>query len=114
MAELAAGSAVRPEHVVTAAREGDPFALTEMDRFNRYLARGIVNVGFTLAPQVVVLGTICVAAGEDLCLAPVRARVREGLWDVIAENLRIVPAELGDELPYLAGVGVALEALDRA
>ncbi len=110
-AELAGGvEHVTPKHVVPAAREGDAFALAEMDRFNRYLARGIVNLGFVLAPQRVVLGTIAVAAG-DLCFVPVRRAVKEHLWDVLEAGLQIVPAELGDALPDRAGLGVALEAL---
>ena len=101
-----------PEAVVAAARRGDPVALEEMDRFNRYLARGIVNLGFTLAPQAVILGTIAAAAGEELCLGPIRALVRRDLWSVLAEGLAILPASLGDELPDRAGLGVALEALE--
>ncbi len=102
-------SKVTPEHVVSAAGQGDDFTRREMDRFNGYLARGIVSIGFVLAPQVVVLGTIAVAAGEALCIAPVREIVERELWDVLADGLAIVPAELGDELPARAGLGVALE-----
>jgi glucokinase len=101
--------AATPESIVAAARRGDRQALEEMGRFNHYLARGIVNLGFTLAPQAVILGTIAVAAGEALCFEPVRQQVREGLWAVLAEELVIRPASLGDELPYRAGLGVALE-----
>ena len=42
----------RPEHVVAAAGEGDAFAHSEMERFNRYLARAIVTLVFVLAPEV--------------------------------------------------------------
>jgi glucokinase len=109
VARLAGGiERVTPEHVVAAARSRDSFALSEMQRFNEHLARGIVNLGFTLAPELVVLGTIAAAAGEDLCLEPVRELVRAGLWSVIAERLSIRPATLGEELPYRAGLGVAL------
>lgn len=109
---LAKGEPVRPEHVVAAARKGDAFALAELDRFNRYLARGIVNLGFALAPQAVILGTIAVAAGEALCFGPLRERVRADLWPVLADNLQVLPATLGDELPVRAGLVVALEAID--
>jgi glucokinase len=114
VAALASGGAVSAEHVVSAAREGDAFALAELDRYNRYLARGIVNLAFTLAPQAIVLGTIPTAAGEDLCFAPVRAAVREALWPVIAEHLQVLPAKLGDELPAMAGLVVAIEGLAGA
>lgn len=100
---------VLPEHVVTAARQGDDFALAELERFNDYLARAIVMLGFSLAPQRVILGTIALAAGEDLCIAPVRERVAARLWPGIARHLEIVPAALGAALPDHAGICAALE-----
>ncbi|MBW2242978.1 MAG: ROK family protein [Deltaproteobacteria bacterium] len=99
----------RPEHVVLAAREGDAFALSEMARFNDYLARGIVHLAFTLAPECVVLGTIVTAAGEDLCLGPVREQVRARTWPAVGDPLRIEASALGEDLPYLAGLAVAHE-----
>jgi len=109
LAELAGGrDAVKPEHLVEAARAGCAFALAEMERFNDYLARGIVQIAFTLDPGVIVLGTICVAAGEDLCFEPLRRKARARLWPDFAERLAIVPAALGDELPYRAAACAAL------
>jgi glucokinase len=106
-----AGSAeaARPEHVVQAAGEGDTFALAEMDRFNHYLARGIVAIGFSLAPEVVVLGTIAAAAGDALCLDPVRRLVGQRLWPRIARRLRIEPAALGSDGAALAGLCAAID-----
>jgi len=110
VAELAGGpAAARPEHLVEAARERCPYALEEMNRFNEYLARGIVQIAFTLDPAAVILGTICVAAGEALCFEPVRERVRARLWPGFAERLSILPAALGDDLPYCAALCVALD-----
>jgi glucokinase len=103
--------AARPEHLVQAARAGCSFALAEMERFNDYLARGIVQISFTLDPARIVLGTICVAAGEALCFAPLREKVRERLWPSFAQRLVIAPAELGDELPYRAALCAALASV---
>jgi glucokinase len=112
VAALAGGVAgVTARHLVAAAREGDPFALEEMRRWNDYVARGITSLAFVLAPQVVVLGTIATAAGEALSLAPIRARVAERIWPFLAERLQILPAALGDSLPHHAAIGVALEGL---
>jgi glucokinase len=101
---------VLPEHVVAAAGQGDAFAREEMERFNHYLARAIAVLGFALAPEIVVLGTIATAAGEALCLEPVRALVAEQVWPTLCDGMRIVPSGLGAELPYYAGVCVALES----
>ncbi len=102
---------IQPEHAVQAAREGDVFALAEMDRFNRYLSRAIVGLVFSLAPERIVLGTIAVAAGEALCFEPVRKLVAERIWPSTQEHLQIIPAALGQELAQRAGVCVALDAL---
>lgn len=113
VARLAAGGPPRPEHVVEAAQSGDAFALAELERFNDYLARAIVQLTFILAPEIFVLGTIVRAAGP-LCLDPVRARVREHVWDFLGRELRIVAGELGARLPELAGLGVASDAFAPA
>jgi glucokinase len=107
-----AGSAAqaRPEHVVAAAQEGDAFALAELDRYNDYLARGLVAVAFTVAPERIVLGTIPTAAGEALCFAPLRERFRRHVWPFLAERIEIVPSALGKALPAHAGIVVALGA----
>jgi glucokinase len=115
VAALAGGrAAARPEHVVAAAREGDAFALAEMARWNDYVARGLVHLVMTIAPQAIVLGTIAVAAGEALAFAPIRERVRARCWPFLTEQLQIVPAALGESLPYRAAIGVALEGLRSA
>ncbi len=111
VAALAGTSAPTPVHVVEAARDGDAFALAELDRFNHYLAWGIAQLAYVLAPEVVVLGTIPTAAGEALCLEPVRARVRQRIWPFLAESMRIEPLGCGDRLPDYAGLSVALESL---
>jgi len=112
VAQLAGGpEQVNPEHVVRAAGEGDAFALAELDRFNRYLARGIAAIAFALAPERVVLGTIPSAAGEALCLEPLRRLVAERIWPDIGAALEIVPSTLGDERPYRAALCAALEGI---
>jgi glucokinase len=111
VARLAGGAArARPEHVVAAALEGDAFALAELDRYNDYLARGLVAVAYTVAPERIVLGTIPTAAGEALCFGPLRERFRRHVWPFLAERIAIVPSALGKALPAHAGIVVALGA----
>ena len=100
---------ITPVHLVAAAREGDTHARAELARFNHYLARGIAGLCFSLAPEVVVLGTIATAAGEDLCIAPLRSQVRELVWPRIAAGLRIESSALREELPFRAALCAALE-----
>jgi glucokinase len=103
---------VQPEHVVAAAHEGDAFALAQLERFNGYLARSLVQITCTVAPEVIVLGTIPTAVGEALCFEPIRRAVRERVWGPLAEAVRIVPAALGERLPYYAGLSAALAGIE--
>jgi glucokinase len=113
VAELAGGrECATPRHLVAAAREGDAFARGEMERWNDYLARGIVALVFLLGPQAVILGTIASAAGEALCFAPLRERVLAHLWPLLGRGLAIVPSGLGEALPDHAGLAVALQAYE--
>jgi len=112
VAELAGGlEHVTPKQVVAAARAGDAFALSEFARWREFVARGIATIAFAFAPERVVLGTIATAAGEELCFAPLRARVRELIWPEISAGLEVVPAALGDRLADLAGICAALETI---
>jgi glucokinase len=114
VAQLAGGrEQARPEHVVAAARQGDGFARSELERFNLYLARAIATLAFSLAPEIVILGTIPVSAGEELCFAPIRRRVAGLIWPILDRGLRIVPAALGSELADYAGLCAALEGLEQ-
>ena len=114
VAALAGGrERVTPKELVAAAREGDAFALAEMERWNDYLARGITALVFVLAPRAIVLGTIASAAGEALCFAPLRERVRRHVWPILGRELELLPAGLGDALADHAGIAVALEAAGR-
>ncbi len=113
VAQLAGGAQhARPEHVVAAARAGDAFALAELARFNDYLVRGLVAIAFTVAPQRIVLGTIPTAAGETLCLGPVRERFRRHVWPFLADRIEIVASALGPLAAAHAGIVVARAGLE--
>ena len=111
VAALAGGrGAVDPSHVVAAAREGDAFALAELERWNEHLARALVAVAFAYAPDVISLGTIASAAGEALCLAPLREKLAARTWPRLAGAVRLELRALGDALPFRAALAVAERA----
>ena len=61
-----------------------------------------------MAPDVIVLGTIAVAAGEELFVAPLREKVHARCWPAPRTScaaLRL--ASLGDDLAYRAGLCAA-------
>jgi glucokinase len=97
--------AITAEHVVTAAHEGDAFACKILEEAGTYMGLGIANVIQILNPEIVILGTIAVHAG-DLILEPIRRAVAEYAWARSADVCRIVPAALGDRAQDLAAIAI--------
>jgi glucokinase len=92
-------------HVVTAAQEGDPFAIQILQEAGTYMGIGIANVIQILNPEIVILGTIAVHAG-DLVLEPIRRAVAEYAWQRSSDMCAIVPAALGDRAQDLAAIAI--------
>jgi len=114
VAALAGGAAhARPEHVVAAAREGDAFARSELERWNHYLARGLTVLSYVLAPEVFVLGTIATAAGDALCLDPLRRALAAQVWPELVRGTEIRASALGAEGAFYAALCAAFEATGK-
>lgn len=101
-------NAITAQHVIEAAKEGDPFAAQILEEVGTYMGVGIANLIQILNPERVILGTIAVHAG-DLILNPIRAAVREYAWERSREVCEIVPAALGDRAQDLAAVALVLD-----
>lgn len=96
---------VRGEHVLAAAREGDPEALAVVDEFARWVAIGLSNLTNALDPAMFVLGG-GLASGADVYLDPIERWFGDLLYQ---SHLRPVPRIVFATLGPLAGaVGAAL------
>ncbi|MBI1922908.1 ROK family protein [Candidatus Poribacteria bacterium] len=98
---------VRSEHVLEAARNGDALALSLINETAYYMGWGIANLVNILNPEIVLIGTIAVAAG-DLLLDPIRRTVAEMAMQRPAEVVKIMPAELGDSVGDLAAIALVM------
>jgi len=99
-------AAVTPAHVAQAARAGDAAAREVLDRAFFFLALGITNLIHLLNPELIVLGGGVAKLGDQL-FDPVRALVHERAYPVLARDLPIVPAALGDHVGVLGAAMVA-------
>ncbi|HUY30460.1 MAG TPA: ROK family protein [Acidimicrobiales bacterium] len=108
--ELAGGDvdAVRGEHVLAAAREGDPAARELFAELAHNLAVGVANLVEVLDPGVVLIGGGLAAAGELLLDPTVAAFAVEDRRGRGAQAVPIVLAELG---PRAGAFGAAALAL---
>ncbi|MCZ6676128.1 MAG: ROK family protein [Candidatus Poribacteria bacterium] len=98
---------VKSEHVLQAARNGDALAISLMDETAYYMGWGIANLVNILNPEIVLIGTIAVAAG-DLLLNPIRRTVADMAMQRPAELVQIMPAQLGDAVGDLAAVSLVI------
>ena len=99
---------VRSEHVLQAAGDGDALAIALVEETAYYMGWGIANLVNILNPQIVLLGTIAVAAG-DLLLDPIRRTVTEMAMQRPLETVKIMPAELGDSIGDLAAISLVID-----
>ncbi len=115
LVEIAGGTPadITAKHVIEAAREGDPFSKAILEEAGTYLGIGLANIIQILNPELIVLGTIAVHAG-DLILESVRKTVAERAWERAWSVCRIVPAQLGDRAQDLAAIAIALDAIGPA
>ncbi len=88
-----------------AIREGDPYSLRLRDEFVGRLAHGLAALVMILDPERIALGTI-VRENPDLFLDPVRAALRERIWEPV-RGVEVVAAALGPRLPAYAALSVA-------
>lgn len=96
---------IRGEHVLIAARNGDPEALAVVDDFARWVALGLSNLTNALDPAMFVLGG-GLASGSDVYLDPIVRWFDELLYQ---SHLRPTPDVRFAAFGPLAGaVGAAL------
>ncbi|MDE0483316.1 MAG: ROK family protein [Candidatus Poribacteria bacterium] len=98
---------IKSEHVLAAARQDDLLALKLIDETAYYMGWGIANLVNILNPDIVLLGTIAIAAG-DLLLEPIRKTVTNLAMARPAEAVEIMPAQLGKSLGDLAAIALVV------
>ncbi|MBU1692454.1 MAG: ROK family protein [Verrucomicrobia bacterium] len=97
---------------LAAVKKNDPFALEAWDEYLERLAQGVGNVIMFLNPQVILMGTIAIHAG-DLLLGPLRERVKRYAWAPSVEACRILPSALEGRIGELSALAVAAAGLGR-
>ena len=93
-----------------AVRKKDSFALEAWEEYTERLAQGIGTVIQFMNPDVIILGTIAIHAG-DLILDPVRQKLKKYAWPYGREACRILPSALGTRIGDLSALAVAIDGL---
>jgi glucokinase len=95
--------------LVEAVRGGDAAARDVWGRSVRALACAVASLVNVLDPEVVIVGGGIAVAG-DVLFGPLRRELREVAWSLEGEEVRVVPAELGE---YAGAIGAAWEAIQH-
>jgi glucokinase len=96
-----------------AAKEGDRFAMAEWDQLTERMAQGIGNLIMILNPDVIILGTIAVHAGEFV-MAPIRDKLPKYAWEWPLKACQVVVSSLGTHIGDLSAIAVAVTGLRHA
>jgi glucokinase len=108
--EIVAGKIenITAEKVEVAARGGDSLALEIISRAANYLGIGMVNLVNILNPEMIIVGGGMSNMG-DLLLNPARQVVKERAFQIAAQAVRIVTAQLGEDVGVLGAAIFAFE-----
>jgi glucokinase-like ROK family protein len=110
------GEELDPDEVVVRAVAGDPGCRRALADAGRYIGVAVANLCNLVNPERIVVGGSMARAGEVL-LDPLRESVSRRAIPSAAQDVEIVPGELGERAELLGAIALALQegtgALDR-
>lgn len=99
--------------VADAARAGDVEAQEIIREAMHYLGVGVSSLVNLLNPELIVIGGSLTKL-QDTLFGPVRREIIRRSFPTAAQRVRVVPAELGDQVGVLGAAAVAIEACAAA
>jgi predicted NBD/HSP70 family sugar kinase/biotin operon repressor len=107
------GEELDPEQVVSRATAGDPGCRRALADAGRHIGVAVANLCNLVNPERIVVGGSMGHAG-DLLLDPLRESVRMRAIPSAAEDVEIVPGELGERAELLGAVALVLQEASLA
>jgi glucokinase len=98
-----------PLHLEKLARAGDRLAIAMWDTLGNEIGAALTNAIWFLNPDTVVIGG-GIAAAAELIFDPIRRSIRLRTSPLFHEQLRIVPAQLGNDGGIIGSAALALES----
>jgi glucokinase len=97
-----------PAELAQAAGEGDPIALSLWEAVGTEIGAALASVIWVLNPDTIVIGGGVARAGE-LLFEPIRRTICARTHAVFHEQLRILPATLGNDAGIIGNAALVLE-----
>lgn len=83
---------LRPEDVIKAAKSGDEFAITLLNKIGLALGKGISFTIQLMNPEIIVLGGV-ISQANRFVLTPIQQSINKYCLDKISSNVKIVVSE---------------------
>ena len=93
--------------IAQAGTNGNRIALAALHQAHVALGWGIAQMVTLLSPHVVVIGGGVSLMGEELFFEPLRRQVRRFVFPPLADSVRLVPAELDEEVVVHGAIALA-------
>ncbi|MDR2754015.1 MAG: ROK family protein [Oscillospiraceae bacterium] len=106
--QMRTGGACSAKELAEKADAGDPAALAVWDDIGTHFGRGLAILVDLLNPEAIVAGSIYARAERFLREPTLRALQAEALPESF-EGLRLLPAELGDQIGDYAAVAIGVQ-----
>jgi len=105
--EMAGGStdAITPKIIADAAYAGDKLALEIYDFVADCLATAFASITYLIQPEVFIIGGGVAQSGKIL-FDPLMKHIAERLSPFIAEHVKVIPAELGNDAGVIGSAGL--------
>jgi glucokinase len=100
-----------PRALEKLARSGDSIATGLWAALGDEIGAALANVVWTVNPDVIVIGGGVAKAG-DILFEPIRRSVCSRTVKLFHENLRIIPAELGNDAGAIGNAALVLDSLN--
>jgi len=91
---------ITPQVIAEAAENGDLIARDIYEHVGKLIGIAAVNISLALCPERIVIGGGVSSAGE-LLLKPIRRTIQERIFVMPKEQIKVVPAKLGDKAGIL-------------
>jgi len=88
-------SALRPEDVVNAARAGDEFSISILNKVGNAFGKGLAVLIQLLNPEIIVLGGP-ISKAQQFILTPIQQTLNQDCLEQISNNVRIEVSEIDD------------------
>jgi predicted NBD/HSP70 family sugar kinase len=105
--ERSTGEELEADEILARAQAGDPICRRALADAGRHVGMAVANLCNLMNPERIVVGGSIGAAGSVL-LEPLRESVRLRAIQSAAEDVEIVPAELGERAELLGAVALVL------